>query len=147
SAEAFGTPTITTGTPVYTASPSGGYNMQLGAHAFAAIVAPGTVSLAAAFDEMDIISGKWAAGDQIIINRCIFSVQYDRPTASFHRHYVYSFNDSIAKYGVRPALMIKSQGIGGCGGTADLGALDQRALNIGIRFADPPAQLELTLFY
>jgi hypothetical protein len=142
------TTALTSGPSLFTYTGSGGYNLEgEGSHAFAVFMPATIVSINADFGENDIISGKWAAGDQLIINRIIFSVQWDRVTSQFLRHYVYSFDSAIAKYGVRPSLVVKSKGIGGCGGSANLGALDQRALNIGIRFADPPAQLELTVFY
>jgi hypothetical protein len=129
--------------------PSGGADLESSplSHAFTVFLAVQTATVSGTFDDSDIIQGRWKSGDPLIINRVLFSVQWDNTISQFLAHYVYDFLDSQDKYGRRPALIIKSKGIGGCGGGANLGALDARAFAVGSRFADPPAQLELVVFY
>jgi hypothetical protein len=108
----------------------------------------------------DIIGqqGRWISGDRLVINRVIFSIDWDALNDIFTKHVVYSFAASIKKFGLRPALKIPSQGIrsspvlcAGVIGNVPVGCgiaqLDERAFNIGARFADPPQVLELECFY
>ena len=85
----------------------------------------------------------------------IFSIDWDHLTQQYTKHVVYTFNDSVKKYGLRPAMRIESMGIRSapvaCGphGTVACGLsmLDERAFNIGARYADPPPMLNLEIFY
>ena len=103
----------------------------------------------------DIIRGRWQAGDRLIINRVIFSIDWDYVTQQFTKHVVYTFGDSVKKYGLRPAMRIESRGIRStptpCGAAGTVGCgisqLDERAFNLGARFADPPPMLNLEIFY
>ena len=102
----------------------------------------------------DIIRGRWQAGDRLVINRVIFSIDWDHVTQQFTKHVVYTFTDSVKKYGLRPAMRIESKGIRSapvdCGGqtvACGLSMLDERAFNIGARYADPPPLLNLDIFY
>jgi hypothetical protein len=135
--------------PIFIFTPEGGADATSSplSHAFAVLVPVSTATVGATFEDSDIIQGKWKAGDSLIINRILFSVAWDSITSQFFEHYVYDFVDSQDKYGRRAALIIRSKGIGGCGGGANLGSLDARAFAVGARFADPPAQLELVVLY
>jgi hypothetical protein len=103
----------------------------------------------------DIIRGRWQAGDRLIINRVIFSIDWDHVTQQFTKHVVYTFQDSVKKYGLRPAMRIESKGIRStptqCGSVGIVGCglaiLDERAFNLGARYADPPPLLNLEIFY
>ncbi len=103
----------------------------------------------------DIIRGRWQAGDRLIINRVIFSIDWDYLTGQFTKHVVYTFGDSVRKYGLRPAMRIESKGIRStptaCGAFGSVGCgiamLDERAFNLAARFADPPPMLNLEIFY
>jgi hypothetical protein len=103
----------------------------------------------------DIIRGRWQAGDRLIINRVIFSIDWDYLQGVFTKHVVYTFSDSVRKYGLRPAMRIESRGIRStptaCGAFGVVGCgiamLDERAFNLGARYADPPAMLNLEIFY
>ena len=90
----------------------------------------------------DIISGKWRSGDGLIINRVIFDTDWDWEVQQFLRHVIFTFDDSVKTYGVRPAMRIPARGIQGAPSM-----LEQRAATIAERFADPPAVLDLDLFY
>jgi hypothetical protein len=120
--------------------------------------APARRRLGACVDDLtdkDIIRARWQAGDRMIINRVIFSIDWDAVNQQFTKHVVYTFNDSVKKYGLRPAMRIESHGIRstptacgnfgtvGCG----IGLLDERAFALGARYADPPPMLNLEVFY
>jgi hypothetical protein len=103
----------------------------------------------------DIIRGRWQAGDRLIINRVIFSIDWNHVSQQFEKHVIYTFGDSVKKYGLRPAMRIESKGIRSaptaCGSLGTVGCalamLDERAFNLGARFADPPPMLNLEIFY
>lgn len=103
----------------------------------------------------DIIRGRWQGGDRLIINRVIFSIDWDHVLQQFTKHVVYTFGDSVKKYGLRPAMRIESKGIRStptpCGEFGTIGCalamLDERAANLGARYADPPPMLNLEIFY
>lgn len=101
----------------------------------------------------DIISGRWAAGDGLVINRVIFSIDWDWEFQQFTKHVIYTFPDSVAKYGLRPALLIPSKGLHSNRCNEDLPpecflvTLDERVLSVAERYTDPPPVLILDLFY
>jgi hypothetical protein len=102
----------------------------------------------------DIIRAKWQSGDRLVINRVIFSIDWDHLTQQFTKHVIYTFGPSVKKYGLRPAMRIESKGIRSaptaCNGSVQgcaLSMLDERAFNLGARFADPPPMLNADIFY
>ncbi len=102
-------------------------------------------------DESDLIAATWVGGDRQIINRVITEYDWDSPSApdAFGVRRVYSFEASIAKYGVRPPLVLSCPGIRATegGNSSAEGMLDDRAFTVGKRFADPPPALNCSVFY
>lgn len=105
--------------------------------------------------DQDIIGGRWLAGDSQIINRVIFSVDWDPDLGDFTKHVIFTAEDSVTRYGPRPPLLIPSKGMHttGCAGNDPNGEnctikmMRERAYAVFARYADPTPTLELEIFY
>lgn len=104
----------------------------------------------ATIPEAEIISGRWKAGDELIINRIIFSIDWDCAAQQFTKHVIYTFDDSVRKYGLKPALRLPMKGLHDeccLPVRGPIAILESRATGVAERFADPPPLLELTVPY
>lgn len=106
--------------------------------------------------DTDLIGARWVAGDRFVINQVIFSLDWDWFTQRFTKHVIYTFDASVDKYGLRPAMRIESRGLKSPEFDPEcypfpppclLQGLDERVLSIAERFTDPPAMLEVQIFY
>jgi hypothetical protein len=98
--------------------------------------------------KQDIISWGWNAGDGNIINMVQFDYDFNQSTGApgeYALRQVYTKTSSVARYGVRPRLLIQSMGIRKSSGAQAI--LDNRALEVCRRFSEPPAQLTVQSFY
>jgi hypothetical protein len=109
----------------------------------------GTLPPAGCDDDLtddDIISFRWDAGDSQLVNRVVCEFDYDAAADSYDKMLIFSHDSSIARYGPRPELRIRSKGLTTANDADDF--LEDRAREIFTRFGDaPPAVLQVECFY
>lgn len=95
----------------------------------------------------DIIAFRWAAGDRMVINVVRIRYDFDAVSGEFTKENAFLADDSLMMFGKRPELLIESQGFHPVDKSPAPAAVQQRALTVFKRFANPPPVLEVEVFY